>query len=361
MSSIEKITVKNFRNIEEATLEIDRRVILLNGENAQGKTNFIEAIHLLSNLRSFRTRKVDNLIRKDERQAVIKGEVADEWGTTSLELRIDKKERKTLVDGKPPSSMGRYLEIFPTVFFGPQDMELAKGSQGMRRRYLDRAAFDREAGHLELLRMYLRALKQRNYALRTRGSALEPWDAELAQLGWRIQQGRIKTLEELSSFIARIHKAISGGREEIEVGMKLSATGLDDGWEPLFELYRKGEEEDRRRGYTRHGPHRDRLEVKLEGRELGEYASQGQQRTMALTFKLALLEWMDEHRHEPTTFLLDDPGSELDPGRLGFVGEYLSGRQGSVFIASVGEGDVPLSNATETRRLKVAQGSATPL
>ncbi len=359
MSSLEKIRITNFRNIESATLEVSPRIILLNGENAQGKTNFLEAIHLLSNLRSFRTRRVDNLICKGKTGAAIEGLIKDEWGDTTLSIKIDKKERTTLVDGKAPSSMGKYLEIFPTVFFGPQDMELARGSQGMRRRYLDRASFDRDAGHLDILRMYLRALKQRNHALRTRGSFLEPWDIELAQLGWRIQEGRRKTLEELRALIKKVHGEISGGREKIDLHIKPSAPVAEKTWEGLLDVYKKCEEEDRKNGYTRHGPHRDRLEVKMEGRELGEYASQGQQRTLALALKLALLEWVDEQRSEPTTFLLDDPGSELDRHRLGYVGEYLSNRKGSVFIASVEENDVPITGGSEIKKYRIENGTAT--
>ena len=100
MSSIENLQIKDFRNIESAQVEFDRRVVMFNGKNAQGKTNFLEAIHLLSNLRSFRTRKLENLIRRGERQATLAAEVMEASGYTSLRLSFSRKERKTLVEGK---------------------------------------------------------------------------------------------------------------------------------------------------------------------------------------------------------------------------------------------------------------------
>jgi DNA replication and repair protein RecF len=197
--------------------------------------------------------------------------------------------------------------------------------------------------------------------LRRPGTDLAPWNEEAARLGWEVRQARTAALEGVRPEVTRIHREVSGGREEPEIRYLSSPSslkgGLEGGWEAFRELLERDEQNDRRRGFTLHGPHRDRVSVRLGGRELGDHASQGQQRTFALSLKLALLDWIEEKTESSPAFLLDDPGSELDKRRLGFLGGFLSDWKGQVFIAGVGSDDVPLRDGTDLRRYRVLAGT----
>ena len=235
-------------------------------------------------------------------------------------------------------------------------MDIARGNQELRRRYVDRAAFFSDPLHLERLRNYARALKQRNAALRRPGTDLGPWNEELARFAWAVQRARSRAVEELTPVIARIHRDVSGGREEPEIRFLTTFDPSEEGWTLFLKLLEEHVEEDLRRGFTHHGPHRDRISVRLGGRELKHFASQGQQRTFALSLKLALLERAEERDGVLPGFLLDDPGSELDRRRLGFLGEFLTNWEGQVFIAGVGREDVPFPPDVDREFHAVAEG-----
>lgn len=356
MGGIERLRILNFRNIHRAELAFEHRITVFHGENAQGKTNVLEAIHFVTNLMSFRTRSLDTLLRHGEEAALVEARVADDWGEALLGVRIEREGRKATLDGKAPESVAAYLARNPTVFFGPQDLDIARGNQELRRRFVDRAAFFSDPLHLERLRNYARALKQRNAALRRPGTDLSPWNEELARVAWEVQRARSRVVAEMTPAIARLHREISGGREEPEIRFQTTLDPSEDGWKPFLLLLEEHGEEDRKRGFTHHGPHRDRISVRLGGRELKNFASQGQQRTFALSLKLALLARVEERDGSSPAFLLDDPGSELDRRRLGFLGEFLTSWKGQVFIAGVSRDDVPFGANADRGFYSVAEG-----
>ncbi|TAL17497.1 DNA replication/repair protein RecF [bacterium] len=339
---LKRILYRGFRNLSPEPLEPGPALNVFCGPNAQGKTNILEAVYLLSTLGSFRTRRVRDLITVGENEAEVEGIVSDGYGTARLGVHLSKEGKKAFVDRKQPFSAAGYLKVFPTVFFGPGDMEMAKGDQSLRRKYLDRASFSADPSYVEKMKNYRRALAQRNEALQSNQQDLEPWTTFLSQAGWEICRQRSLSLGELKETVARIHRDISGGTEEIEISYKPSWK-MEEGAEGLRNILLESDAEDRKRGFTHHGPHRDKVKVKLGGREISEHGSQGQHRTLVLSMKLALLLWAKEKTGSSPAFLLDDPGSELDKKRLGYLGEFLTGWKGQVFVSSVGSDDIPVN------------------
>lgn len=359
MATLENIRLFNFRNFENEAVETGPGVNFFTGENAQGKTNLIEAVHLVANLQSFRTRRTGDLIRYGEKSAHIRAGACGPYTAAQLGIDLDREGKKALLDGKTPSTAAEYLSVMRTVFFVPQDMEIASGSLQMRRRYADRAAFTENPAHLERLKNHARILKQRNEAIRQRIKDLDAWTIQLADAWHEITKSRIRALDGMAGVIEKTHREISGGREEIELELKGAEKLLQGGKEALLEVLKKEEEEDRKKGFTRRGAHRDRIEIKIGGREIADHASQGQKRTAVLAMKLSLLTWVREKAGDTPIFLLDDPGSELDGTRLGFLGAFISGWPGQTLIATVNPGDIPLDLAGETRHFKVSAGRIT--
>lgn len=356
MAWVKHLRIYRFRNIAETEIELEGNVAVFHGENAQGKTNVLEAVHILSNLQSFRTRRMSELITRGEKISSLKAEVMERGHATSLGVILEGDGKTAEVNGKTPRSAVEYLEVLRTVFFGPQDVELAGGNLAMRRRYLDRAVFSQDPLHLERMRNHSRALRQRNEALRSGVANVEPWSEQLAVLWHEISLSRLCALEGLKSRVAEIHRDVSGGREEIVLSMRSTEKAVAGGVEGLLRVLAEDEDEDRKRGYTRHGPHRDRIEVSLDGREISTHASQGQRRTAAVSMKLAMLGWVEEKAETLPVFILDDPGSELDRNRLGYLGEFIGNFAGQTLISSVGPDDVPVRGRAAREYFAVCGG-----
>lgn len=349
------IRVRMFRNIRDARVDPGPDVCVLYGANAQGKTNFLEALFVLSNLQSFRTHRVRDLLPLEGGSSILEAEVESRLGTTRVRLVVNSEGKHPKVNGKPPNTTSDYLAEIPTVVFSPQDLSLAKGSQDLRRRYLDRATFLADANHLTSLRNYNRALRQRNAALRRSIGEVEVWNRQVAHYGAMVYRGRRRTLEELHATIVEIHDEIAGRGEDIQLENRPDHGDLDVE-EVLLERLQETEERDLRLGHTTTGPHRDTIRIRLDGRNVEEHASQGQLRTLALGLKLALLRWGREVRGESPIFLLDDPGSELDQQRLSALGEFLSSWNGQVIVTATQRDAVPLPSRAQPHYYRVESG-----
>ncbi len=327
------------------------------GKNAQGKTNVLEAIHVLSNLQSFRTHRSSDLVQFRGSDCWISGRIEAAGVATELAVRIGPEGRLASIDGKKPTRALDYLTVFPTVVFCPQDVELAQGSRELCRRYLDRATFLAEPRHLPRVQQYRRALRQRNALLRSGEGNADPWTAQLAALGDEVRRARKRTLERLGPLIAGLHHRISGGAEEPEI----TIAGDAGSREALYEALLASEERDRRRGFTSVGPHRDWVRLRIGSRDVDRHASRGQIRSLALSMKLALLLWTVEVSGVCPVFLLDDPASELDPARLDYLGGFLGGWQGQVWITGTSGDAVPLPSGQEVSLYSVEEGVVRPM
>ncbi|MDW7708916.1 MAG: DNA replication/repair protein RecF [Deferrisomatales bacterium] len=353
------LKARRFRNLGDVYVEPGPGVCVLFGSNAQGKTNLIEAVHLLSNLQSFRTRRLRDLIGLGFAEAVVDGELRGDRGTVRLRVRLDLSGRTAQLNEKNPPSASSYLSAFHTVLFSPIDIDLARGSQDLRRRYLDRATFLRDPSHLVRLRDYNRVLRHRNACLRKDGESIAVWDEQLARLGSEVSRARRITMTGLVPVLRRIHGEISGG-DEADLTCPPPHGESGDVEADLREELFRGRERDLRLGYTGSGPHRQMVRLLLEGKPAERFASQGQMRTLALSVKLALLVWGQSTLSEPPLFLLDDPGSELDRARLAHLGRFLEGWQGQVIIASTERDSVPIPDPSAARYFRLESGCVIP-
>lgn len=327
----------DWRNREAASLETDARLVVLHGENGAGKTNLLEAVYVLASLRSFRESRAARWVREGQRGACIEGRVRDTFGERLLQLKQLDGERTLQIDGGP-ASLNLWFDSLRAILFCPEQVSLVRGEPEGRRRLLDRAVFTARPLFLDLARDYKRVLAQRGALLRTGRASraeLDPWDERLIALGAAIMVRRQELVDELRGPLQEAVGLISGG-ERVELRLR-SAGGESDGEEAvrrrLQEALARARADELRVGACLVGPHRDDLDLSVQGRSARRYASQGQARTLALAFKLAELE-AARRRGQTPLFLLDDLTSELDGGRRARLVAYLLGLESQIWVTT---------------------------
>lgn len=319
---IRRLRLHGFRNYAQAQLEPAPGVTVLYGANAQGKTNLIEAIHLCCVGRSHRTSKDVELIRWGSDAAQVSIDVERRDGPETVSVRIsteDKKKKLIKINGSPVQRIGELMGHVNAVLFSPEDLRIVKEGPDIRRRFLDMEISQLQPAYFYALQRYARALSQRNGLLRqllidpssAQRETLQEWDDLLIETGGQVIERRIGYLQQLNAAAREIHHALSGGKEELQ----LSYLGRAHDRDEMQALLRAARTEDMRRATTSIGPHRDDYRIRLNGRDAKSFASQGQQRTIALSLKLAEIEVMREALGEWPVLLLDDVMSELDVGR----------------------------------------------
>ena len=326
---IKSLELKNYRNIPAMELFPAQDVNIIYGENAQGKTNVIEAVWLFTGCKSFRGAKDKELVRFGEEKSEIGIEYRCSGNDETAALEITNR-RKAFAGGLPlPSPVGLMGE-FTAVVFSPAHLALIKSGPAERRRFLDTAICQIRPAYAGALRNYTRALDQRNSLLKDIPyhsellDTLDAWDERLVQAGERIIRERIGYIGRLSEYAAQIYDGLSEGKETLTVGYQPSAP--EDFRTALFEKRK----EDIVAGSTCVGPHRDDLEIGINGVSARAFGSQGQQRSAALAVKMAEGEIVRSVTGEYPVLLLDDVMSELDAGRQNYILNNIKDRQ--VFI-----------------------------
>ncbi len=314
---------------------------MLVGENGQGKTNFLEAVYLLCTLKPLRAGRLAELVRIGAGRAAVAGEVEGPGGRRRVAVEVTPGGRSAFLDGKPQERLDDYFEGLAAVCFSPDDLLLVKGGPELRRRLLDRAAFNRWPAVLAEVRDYLRALRARNAALRgASGPVEQSFRGPLVQAAVRLWRRRTDLLAELAPRIAAAHAAISGPGAPTVTARYRAAAGLlveGDGGE-VAERFSAALEartaRDQERGYTSIGPHVDDLSLALDGRDARAFASQGQQRALVLALKIAEIENLRVVLGRPPLLLLDDVSSELDPEKNRYLLHYLRQLAGQAFLTT---------------------------
>lgn len=362
------VTVRQFRNLESSTIEFSDRFNLLTGDNGQGKTNLLESIYLLGNLKSFRNARNVEMVRRGAEWAHVEGEVVRHGCRTRLSLRIEPMTRRPWVDGKDPERVSDYLKLLPTVLFTPEDIDIVKGEPERRRRFLDRSIFMTDPVYLRELQLYNRVLMNRNQLLRSGNvSSLDAWDHELVSRGTVILLKRIRHVGRLDRISQCRYGELSGSGEVLSVRYR-SSVPVDEGAESFVDLaerfhrelsVRRSEELSRRTSIV--GPHRDDFTPAIDGRDSRRYASQGEQRTVALTLRMAELELYEESSGYSPVLLMDDLASELDDGRLRRITEFLEQKNIQIFASSTGYHPIFGSLIAEGKRFGVSHGTVSPL
>jgi DNA replication and repair protein RecF len=353
------LKLSGVRNLEATVLEPGERFNVFHGDNGQGKTNLLEAVYVLCTLRSFRAQRLADIIHVDREGAHLAAQVAREGLERRYELAVSRGSRTVRLDGKSVRPIARYFGDFNVVLFAPEDLQVPRGSPAERRRFLDRAVFNRDASYLGDVQAYEKVLRSRNALLRdlagrVGGSAelLGVYDDQLAAHGARVTRARADFVAEVRPRLQAAYEAITHAGLAVDVTYQVAdelAGPVAAGADPpalagaLAELLRSRRPRDLARGATSAGPHRDDLGFSLEGRGVQSFASQGQLRALVLAWKTAELDLLAEAHGVAPILLLDDVSSELDPARNEYLFDFLRGRDNQCFITTTHPGHVLLA------------------
>ncbi len=324
---LKKIKINNFRNYDTAEVELSPCLNILCGKNGQGKTNFLEAVAYLTLGRSFRTRRDEELIKKDKKGFYLKGEFQSDEENLILEVGNALNRLVVKINRVVHKSKRELFGRVHTVIFTPDDLQIIKGSPEKRREFLDLHLAQAYPDYRQVYLRFYRALYQRNALLKRfkEGARdfnqLEVWTNRMVEEGSRVILYRQQALAEINPWLNHYHQVMSNERETLGCAYKF---GREVVAEPDFDrikerfrgLLRTCTEEEIRRGYTLVGPHRDDLQIMMNHRlELRIYGSQGQQRTAALALKLAMVDLIKKSQGTAPLLLLDDVFSEFDNER----------------------------------------------
>ncbi len=305
---------RNFRNLALAAYRPPPGLSAVVGGNAQGKTNLLKGIHLL--LTGEMEGSLQDQIRFGEGEAWLWGEVETALGVFRLEATLTLEGRTFRLNGKPTGLKG-LLELPGSVLLSPEDVEVVLGSREARRGFLDRLIARFSARYGGLLSAYEKVLRQRNALLRQGGNGLSAWDQALARYGEEIMAYRRRFLARFLPILEEVHAALGGKG----VGLQLEETAEAG----VLEALKATAKEERERGQTLVGPHRDDLLFLLAGRPAHRFASRGEAKTLALALRLAEHRLLWQHHEEPPLLLLDEWSEELDEARQKALLAYARG------------------------------------
>lgn len=318
---VNSLEVTNFRNYSHFFIDFDSDVTIFIGKNAQGKTNLIEAIYVLAVSKSFRTHINSQMILFTKEFSKIKAEIESIKNKKTLEIIIGQDFKKAKIDGKDILKTSEYVGHLNVVVFIPDDLSLIKGSPNNRRKFIDLELSKMSPIYIYITNKYHYLLKERNKYLKSlRGSFkkddpyLDVLDEQLARLQVDIINKRREFINKLYKKVVPIYSSISSLEEKIEVTYDCFLKN-ENTYENIMEAYQKTRQRDIKYMQSHIGIHKDDISIKLDKKEANMFASQGQQRTIVLAMKIALIEVIKEEIGEYPILLLDDVLSELDDHR----------------------------------------------
>ncbi len=320
---LNRLHLRNFRNYHEQEIIFSAPKTILLGDNAQGKSNLLEAVELLSTLRSHRVTRDRDLVLEGETESKITAQLTRKYGPIDLALTLREKGRRTAnINQENVKRQLDFLGVLNAVEFSSLDLELVRGNPETRRQWLDSLLFQIEPIYAHILHEYQRVLKQRNSLLKqSEHRALEPaelelWNHQLITTGTKVIRRRARILDRLAPIAQMWHAKISKETERLEITYKPNVDGMEHTPEAIYLAFgdrlqlRHAAEQSL--GNTLVGPHRDEIELTINHTPAKAYGSQGQQRTLVLALKLAELELIEQIVGEPPLLLLDDVLAELD-------------------------------------------------
>ena len=319
--NIRSIELKNFRNYENLEISFDEGTNILFGDNAQGKTNILEAAYMSGTTKSHKGSRDREMIRFGEEEAHLKTVVVRGGREYQIDMHLKKNRAKGIaIDKIPIKKASELFGILNIVFFSPEDLNIIKNGPGERRRFMDLELCQLDQIYLTDLAGYNHIVNQRNRLLKdlymnpSLKETLDIWDMQMLQYGTKIIKKRKDFVRDLNQVIQDIHHNLTGGIEHLEVVYEPSTEAED------FEnVLKKNRERDIRMKMTSAGPHRDDLSFVVNGIDIRKYGSQGQQRTAALSLKLSEIYLVKEKIKDTPILLLDDVLSELDSNRQTYL------------------------------------------
>lgn len=317
---VRQAQLTDYRNYAQTRVDFCGGLNVLCGANAQGKTNLLEAVYFCSVGRSPRTPRDKELIRKGCDRGRIKVTQEDRGGTNTVEILLDRAENKRVaINGMPISRMGELMGVVAAVYFSPDEMRIIKDAPGDRRRFMDIALCRMSKAYFYLLGRYNKILSQRNRLLksgRATDDVLDVWDAQLAAEGAKIVQQRRAYVERLHAHAREAHGYLSDGQEALSLEYEgFAGDGAAEIETNFAAELRRNRERDKTLCFTSCGIQKDDIAVRVGDIDVRAYGSQGQQRTAALSLKVAEMELHYAQSGEYPVLLLDDVLSELDPVR----------------------------------------------
>ena len=313
---IKKIKLSNFRNYENEEIELINGINVFFGDNAQGKTNILEAIFICAMGKSFRTKKEKELIRLEEDIAKI--EIEYEKSDREGKIKIELSDKKSIYfNGVKLKKLSEILGKLNIVIFSPDDINILKNGPANRRKFLDMMISQLRPAYIYNLNLYLKTLEQRNNYLRQikfenkNKKLLEIWNEKLADYGIKVYQYRKEFIDKISNKINKFHSDITSSKEKIRLDYFSDCREKEE----YLKILSKSQFIDINKGYTTKGIHRDDFSIFINEKQVNIYGSQGQHRTVILSLKLSELDIIFDEIGEYPILLLDDFMSELDKNR----------------------------------------------
>ncbi|WP_156627821.1 DNA replication/repair protein RecF [Clostridium tertium] len=320
---IKKIQMLNYRNYKSLNITLGKNVNVFMGDNAQGKTNILEAIYYCAFAKSHRTSKDKELINWDSENAYISVLVGKDRLDKNIDINILKDGRKAIRINKiKVSKIGELFGNFNVVMFSPEDLRIIKDSPGVRRRFIDMELCQLNSKYYYNLVQYNKILNERNVLLKNKKldkDILDIYDIQLAKFGSDIIRERLKYINKLNYYGKNIHRDISSGKEDVEFKYISTVKDFENIENNFYDLLSKNRSKDIDKGSTSIGPHRDDFTVLINDIDTKSFGSQGQQRSAVLTIKFSSLKIIKELTSEYPVLLLDDVLSELDFNRKRYI------------------------------------------
>ena len=329
---IQSLELSNFRNYSALTMEFDQGTNILYGDNAQGKTNILEAIYVSATTKSHKSSKDKDIINFKEEEAHIRTYLEKENIQTRIDMHLRKNKSKGIaIDGVKIKKAAELLGILNVIFFSPEDLGIIKNGPGERRRFVDMELCQLDNFYLYNLNHYNKIVNQRNKLLKdlylnpSLKETLNIWDMQLVSFGSKIMERRQSFIDQLNEIIGGIHNSLSGGKENLQINYE-----PDVSMEEYEKILFNSQEKDIKLKMTTVGPHRDDFSFMVtklnengqsvdEPLDIRKFGSQGQQRTAALSLKLSEIELVKKVTKDTPVLLLDDVLSELDSNRQNFL------------------------------------------
>ena len=355
---IQSIELSNYRNYRSLEMEFDRGTNILFGDNAQGKTNILESIYLSGTSRSHRTARDRELIRFGQEEAHIRTNVCKNDLSYCVDIHIRQTKSKGIaINGVPVKKASDLFGLLGIIFFSPEDLNIVKNGPAERRHFINAELSQIDRIYLSDLSNYNKALNQRNSLLKgildhpELRETLDVWDGQLVSYGKRLIVRRREFIADLIPIVREIHRKLSGGIEDLLLDYE---PNIDDAFfeDELF----RARDRDMRMGTTTVGPHRDDLKLSIASVDIRRFGSQGQQRTCALSLKLAEIQMMEAKRGEKPILLLDDVLSELDSNRQNYLLESINDIQ--TIISCTGLDEFVKNKFSVHRVYEISNGQA---
>ncbi|NBH82703.1 DNA replication/repair protein RecF [bacterium C-53] len=318
---IRLLELENFRNYEKLHLEFDHSTNILFGDNAQGKTNILEAIYIAGTTKSHKSSKDKDVIKFNSEESHIRMVIEKKDIPYKIDMHLRKNKAKAIaVNGMPIKKAAELLGIVNIVFFSPEDLNIIKNGPSERRRFIDMELCQLDKFYLYNLTNYNKIVNQRNKLLKDitynedLRDTLDIWDSQLVSYGMKIIERRESFIQQLNDIVFSIHKKLSGGKEKINISYDPNVSVSQ-----YEKNLKENREKDMKYKMTTVGPHRDDIGFYFEEVDIRKFGSQGQQRTAALSLKLSEIELVKRLTGDTPVLLLDDVLSELDNNRQNYL------------------------------------------